>query len=157
MTLSAWIHPTATQRGGGRSCSSETDAYFLNASNDAGRCVPPGVARWAATRLRQRPDGEPGGRVDACGVDVRRVARFGLYVNGVQVASTGRGGAIQTVVEPVVDRGQQPYGEYFHGLIDEVRVYNRALTQAEIQTDMTTPLVASGGAGHDAAVGADRV
>ena len=32
--------------------------------------------------------------------------------------------------------GNSPYGEYFHGLIDDVRVYNRALTQAEIQTDM---------------------
>jgi hypothetical protein len=26
------------------------------------------------------------------------------------------------------------------GIIDEVRIYNRALTAAEIQTDMTTPI-----------------
>jgi Concanavalin A-like lectin/glucanases superfamily len=32
------------------------------------------------------------------------------------------------------------YGEYFQGRIDEVRVYNRALTQAEIQQDMNTPV-----------------
>jgi hypothetical protein len=31
-------------------------------------------------------------------------------------------------------------GFYFNGLIDEVRVYNRALNQAEIQTDLNTPL-----------------
>ena len=33
-------------------------------------------------------------------------------------------------------------GFYFNGIIDEVRIYNRALTQAEIQTDMNTPLAA---------------
>src|SRR5204863_4678437 len=36
--------------------------------------------------------------------------------------------------------GNNIWGEYFAGLIDEVRVYNRALTAAEIQTDMTTAL-----------------
>jgi hypothetical protein len=33
--------------------------------------------------------------------------------------------------------------EWFAGLIDEVRVYNKALTAAEIQSDMTRPV--SGG------------
>ena len=31
--------------------------------------------------------------------------------------------------------------EFFQGLIDELRVYNRALTAVEIQTDMVTPIV----------------
>ena len=30
--------------------------------------------------------------------------------------------------------------QYFTGIIDEVRIYNRALSQAEIQTDMNTPI-----------------
>jgi hypothetical protein len=30
--------------------------------------------------------------------------------------------------------------QYFTGLIDEVRIYNKALTQTEIQTDMNTPI-----------------
>ena len=42
--------------------------------------------------------------------------------------------------------GGNQYGENFSGLIDDVRVYNRALTPAEIQTDMATPL---GGASSD--------
>ena len=37
------------------------------------------------------------------------------------------------------------WGEYFNGLIDEVRVYNRALSLTEIQTDMNTPV--GGGSG----------
>ncbi len=36
--------------------------------------------------------------------------------------------------------GNSVYGEYFAGLIDEVRLYNRALALAEIQTDMNTPI-----------------
>ena len=40
--------------------------------------------------------------------------------------------------------GNQPYGEYVRGLIDEVRVYNRALSQAEVQTDMNTAIDSSG-------------
>ena len=36
--------------------------------------------------------------------------------------------------------GNAVWGEYFSGLIDEVRIYNRALTAAEIQADMNTPI-----------------
>ena len=63
-----------------------------------------------------------------------------LYVNGTQVASRGDDRRDPDHEQPAVDRRQQPYGEYFQGLIDEVRVYNRALTQPEIQTDMNAPL-----------------
>ena len=36
--------------------------------------------------------------------------------------------------------GNAPWGEYVTGQIDDVRIYNRALSQAEIQTDMNTPV-----------------
>ena len=36
--------------------------------------------------------------------------------------------------------GNTIWPEWFSGLIDEVRIYNRALTQAQIQADMNTPL-----------------
>ena len=36
--------------------------------------------------------------------------------------------------------GTTALAQYFAGLIDEVRIYNRALSQAEIQTDMNTPI-----------------
>ena len=35
-------------------------------------------------------------------------------------------------------RSIAPY--YFNGVIDELRIYNRALTQAEVQSDMNTPI-----------------
>ena len=36
--------------------------------------------------------------------------------------------------------GNTVWGENFRGLIDEVRIYNRALSSGEIQSDMNTPL-----------------
>ncbi len=36
--------------------------------------------------------------------------------------------------------GDSIYGQYFAGMIDEVRIYSRALTQTEIQIDMNTSL-----------------
>ncbi len=36
--------------------------------------------------------------------------------------------------------GNSIWGEWFKGTLDELRVYNRALTQAEIQADMNRPL-----------------
>ena len=40
--------------------------------------------------------------------------------------------------------GNTMWGEYFAGLIDEVRIYNRALSAAEIQNDMNTPVAPPG-------------
>jgi hypothetical protein len=63
-----------------------------------------------------------------------------LYINGVQVASVNRTGPIATSTGPLRIGGNSLWGEFFQGRIDEVRVYNRALTPAEIQTDMNTPV-----------------
>ena len=49
-------------------------------------------------------------------------------------------GAIVTSTSPLQIGGDSIYGQFFSGVIDEVRVYNTALTQAQIQTDMTTPI-----------------
>jgi hypothetical protein len=61
-----------------------------------------------------------------------------LYVDGVLASSaTGTHG---TNNNPLVF-GQWSLGtEYWNGLIDEVRVYTRALTATEVQTDLNTPV-----------------
>jgi hypothetical protein len=45
-----------------------------------------------------------------------------------------------TSSNPLQIGGDSLFGQYFRGSIDEVRVYNRALSATEIQTDMNTPL-----------------
>ena len=56
-------------------------------------------------------------------------ATMRLYVNGVEVADQPQTGDGVTA-NRVEDRWQPVWGEWFAGLIDEVRVYNRALTPA---------------------------
>jgi hypothetical protein len=64
-----------------------------------------------------------------------------LYVNGTQVATKPATGSIQNNSNPLRIGGNVPYGQYFQGLIDEVRVYNRALSVSEVQSDMNKPVV----------------
>ena len=54
------------------------------------------------------------------------------------MASTAHTGAIATSTNPLQIGGDSIYGQFFAGLIDNVRVYNVALTAAQIQTDQTT-------------------
>src|SRR5262249_7873765 len=63
-----------------------------------------------------------------------------LYVNGVLVSSRALTGSITTSGSPLRIGGNSVWGEYFNGLIDEVRVYNRALSQGEVQADLNTPV-----------------
>ena len=57
---------------------------------------------------------------------------------GRRSASTAHTGAISTSTNPLQIGGDSLYGQFFAGLIDDVRVYNVALTAAQIQTDETT-------------------
>src|SRR5262249_33601814 len=66
-------------------------------------------------------------------------ATMRLYVNGSQVASRSQTGAIQTSTGVLSLGGDPTYGQYWQGKIDEVRVYNRALSAGEIASDMSLP------------------
>jgi fibronectin type 3 domain-containing protein len=59
-----------------------------------------------------------------------------LYVNGALAASRPATGSIIANTGPLRIGGNAIWGEYFNGLIDEVRVYSRALSSSEIQGDM---------------------
>jgi hypothetical protein len=72
-------------------------------------------------------------------------ARLCLYVDGVEVAHRDASGRIRRTDDPLWIGGNQPYGEYFQGVIDEVRVYDRALGPAEVRAAMSTPIAAHGG------------
>ena len=72
-----------------------------------------------------------------------------MYLNGQLDDGTlvGTVTATQQNSSANVNIGRRPTGSNFNfnGRIDDVRIYNRALTQTEIQTDMNTPV--AGGAG----------
>jgi hypothetical protein len=77
-----------------------------------------------------------------------------LFVNGTQVANRATAGTIEKTDNPLWFGGNHPFGEYFDGLIDEARVYDRALAEAEIRADMATPVAAGGTTGNRARVAA---
>ncbi len=63
-----------------------------------------------------------------------------LYRDGVQIGSRAQTGNIRTTTGALRIGGNALWGEYFQGVMDDVRIYNRALSAAEIQTDMNTPV-----------------
>jgi glucose/arabinose dehydrogenase len=63
-----------------------------------------------------------------------------LYVNGVLAVSQAASGAVTSSTGALRIGGNSVWSEWFAGLIDEVRVYSRALAAGEIQTDMQTPV-----------------
>jgi hypothetical protein len=63
-----------------------------------------------------------------------------LYVNGVEALSRAQTGNMTASTNPLRIGGNGVWNEYFNGLVDDVRIYDRALTAAEIQADMNTPV-----------------
>ncbi len=140
LTLEAWVYPTATQTGWRAIIQREVDAFFLHASNHTGGLLPAaggtfgGSVVWVSgpaaipintwTHLAQTYDG----------------TTLRLYVNGTQVVTLAATGLIETTASPLWIGGNNPYNEYFQGRIDDVRVYNRALTALEIQADLNVPV-----------------
>ena len=139
MTLEAWVNPSTVNANWRDVIYKGNDNYYLEATStnaskpDAGMIAGGSYADAFGTAaltantwsyLTETYDG----------------STLRLYVNGTQVASTAHTGTIATSTNPLQIGGDSLYGQYFAGLIDEVRVYNVALTAAQIQTDMATPV-----------------
>jgi len=67
-------------------------------------------------------------------------ASLKFYVNGTLVTTKSVTGLIVTTSDPLRIGGNSVWGEYFSGLIDDVRIHNTALSQLQIQADMNTGL-----------------
>jgi hypothetical protein len=63
-----------------------------------------------------------------------------LYENGVLKASGPGSGAIRMSNSPIEIGGSAVDQGWLNGMVDNVRAYSRALTVAELTTDMSTPL-----------------
>jgi hypothetical protein len=58
-----------------------------------------------------------------------------LYVNGALIKSSPMRGSLATSAGALRIGGNAVWGEFFDGTIDELRIYARALPQAELQGD----------------------
>ena len=141
MTLEAWVNPSAVSSAWRDVIYKGNDNYYLEATSSASK---PDAGLIAG-----------GSYGDAYGTaalpantwsfltETYDGATLRLYVNGTQVAATAHAGSIATSTSQLQIGGDSIYGQYFSGLIDEVRIYNTALSAAAIQTDMATPVSGS--------------
>ncbi len=142
MTLEAWVNPSTVNGSWRDVIYKGNDNYYLEATStnaskpDAGLIAGGSYAdAYGTAALPANTWSYLAETYD--GVTLR------LYVNGTQVASTAHTGAISTSTNPLQIGGDSIYGQYFAGMIDEVRVYNTALTATQIQTDQATPIGSS--------------
>ena len=71
---------------------------------------------------------------------VRRTTRCRAVHQWVLKSTLAVTGPIVPSTAPLRVGGNGICGEYFKGLIDDVRIYKRALSETEIKADMGTPV-----------------
>jgi hypothetical protein len=135
MTVEAWVRPTASdgwreavlkEIPGGLSYALYAEdnngkpGGWMHSSRDNGVEPSRGLALNTWTHIATTYDGT--------------TMRF--YVNGVLKGSLKVGGAIATGNGPVRLGGNDVWGEWFKGQIDDVRIWSRALSASEVHADM---------------------
>jgi hypothetical protein len=144
MTLEAWVNPSAT--GGWRTAVMKEGAgglsYGLYGNSSSNR--PSAHVHIGASELDTRGTAQLPLNTWSHLAATYNGANLLLYVNGTLVATRPTTGTLAVGSGPLRIGGNSfASDEFFTGLIDEVRVYNRALTAGEIQVDMSSPIVSS--------------
>jgi chitodextrinase len=138
MTLEAWVYPTGLRWAWRTVLIKEQPgqlAYALYANTDT-----------------DRPSGHvfAGGDRDTRGTSMLPLntwthlattfdgAMLRLYVNGNEVSRRAIAGSILSSSGALRIGGNNVWAEWFRGRIDEVRIYNRALSGSEVARDMHT-------------------
>ncbi|MGB2591015.1 MAG: LamG-like jellyroll fold domain-containing protein, partial [Candidatus Acidiferrum sp.] len=142
MTLEAWVSPTNVPNSWEDVIYKQNDIYFLEAGSGVSK-NPPAIGATFASHGDQYIAGLTALSANtwthlAATYDGSTLL---LYVNGVQVVSRSiSSDSVSISTNALQIGGDALYGQYFKGIIDEVRIYNRALAPSEIQNDMVTPI-----------------
>jgi hypothetical protein len=141
MTLEAWVRPTTTnaswrtvllkERGGGL-------AYSLYSQTAASR--PAGYVNLGGGDVELRATAALVANTWVHLAVTYDGTTMRIYRNGVLVATRAVTGAVIATTGALRIGGNAVWGEYFAGSIDEVRIYDRALTATELTSDMNTPI-----------------
>jgi hypothetical protein len=144
MTLEAWVKPTTL--GAFKTVVLKEApgdlSYGMYASSAYGGSGVSRPSAWIAGTDVGATTALPTGAWSHLAATYDRTS-FKLYINGTQVASKAFTGAITPSTGALKIGGNSIWGEYFNGQIDEIRVYNRALSPSEIAADRDAPI--SGG------------
>ena len=141
MTLSAWVRPTANESWR-TIVTKETNrslVYGLFSNSDTAR--PSGVLTIGKNQRQKIVRGASVLPVSTWThlATTYDGANLRLFVNGTQVARRAVTGQIGTSTGPLQIGGNNVWSEWFQGQLDDLRIYNRALTASELKTDMNTP------------------
>jgi Concanavalin A-like lectin/glucanases superfamily/Domain of unknown function (DUF1929)/Bacterial Ig domain len=145
MTVEAWVRAAANPADDGQIVAkSDASGWQLKTSPDTGPHTF-GARVWSSSTNTQRYSTTVRALntwYHVASVYDATARTHQLYVNGVLDNGTLKGTvpAAQTNRAVNVNIGRRTGGFYFNGVIDEVRIYNRALSPTEVQTDMNTPL-----------------
>jgi hypothetical protein len=145
LTIEAWVNPATTPSGWSGILYKEAPSgavYDLMANSGTSSTTGP-LAQvsttgntWLETSSAPRLTAGTWTHVAASYDGSKGILR--LYVDGTLVTSWQSSGTITTSDGVLRIGGHGLWGQYFNGLIDEVRIYNRRLFRSEIQTDMNT-------------------
>ena len=142
MTVEAWVYPTVSLSNWATVLMKEQPGfatYWLYANDDTNR--PANVVSVGGT-FRQLSAGPhlPTKTWTHLAATYDGSTQK-LYVNGELAGSRPQAGTMAVSNGKLRIGGNSIWGEYFTGQIDEVRIYNRALTQAEILADSKRAVV----------------
>jgi PKD repeat protein len=142
LTVEAWVYPTVTPSGWSTVLLKEQTgglAYSLYANSDVNR---PNETISVSGSDKQLSTGSrlPANTWTHLAATYDGVTQ-NLYVNGSLAGSRPQAGTVAVSGGKLRIGGNSIWGEYFTGHIDEVRIYNRALAQAEIAADSKLAVV----------------
>lgn len=140
MTVEAWVYPTALGTAWRTVLMKEKPGgivYSLYANDSAQRALTQlniggEQSAWNTTQLPLNTWSHIAGTWD--GTTLR------MWVNGVLAGTRAVTGTLTNSTGVLHIGGNAIWNEWYAGRIDDVRVYNRALSQSELQTDMATPV-----------------
>jgi hypothetical protein len=136
MTLEAWVYPTNTNATWRDVIYKGDDNYYLEATSPQSGRVGAGGTFLSAPMYGPTL---PANTWTHLALTYDRVT-LRLYVNGTQVTSVAASAPLATSANPLQIGGDNLYGQFFAGRIDEVRIYDGALSASQIAADMSAPV-----------------
>jgi fibronectin type 3 domain-containing protein len=147
ITIEAWVKAAADPANDGQivAKSDNTSGWQLKTSHDTGpQAFAVAVTNSSGARAQRYTTTTRALNTwyHVAGIYNSAAGTLDIYVNGAlnsgalrgSIPSSNRNAAVN------VNIGRRTGGYYFNGVIDEVRIYNRALSPTEIQSDMKTSL-----------------
>ena len=139
MTLEAWVKPAQVSSAWRDVVYKGNDNYYLEATTDRSSKAAGAATIGSAKQRAFSSNPLPTNTWSHLAVTYDG-SNLSLYVNGTRISRKKVSGAIARSTSPLQIGGDNIYGQNFAGTIDEVRVYNIALSASAIQNDMQTPL-----------------